>query len=292
MNWDDHKELKVLKEKLSERFTDPEFLGGGGYGKVFKLIDKKSHKPYAIKVLNLVTLNMLNEEERENVRIRFAKEARGYAVCKHPNLIKITSIENENDFPYLVIEYIDGKNLDKLLDEKGVFSLEEILTVSEAILPAVDYMHKKEFVHRDLKPANIMAEHGTKRRYVVIDFGIVKDLLSPTLTKTGEIVGSSYYMAPEQWESAKKAKSTADIYSLGVMLYKMATGEVPFKGDMKTVMNAHFFAPVPQVKDKNPNAPQGIQEIIEKAMAKKPEDRYQETEDLLKALKGLTSAVT
>ena len=289
IKWEDYKELKFLKGKLNKRYTKPIFLGEGKFGKVFKLEDLKLKRACALKVLSLAGLDKLNEDQKKDTLKQFRVEAEKYANCDHPNIVKIDDISDEDTYPpFLLLEFVKGKSLDKWLNEKGKLSLGEILRISKAILPALGHMHKKLLVHQDLKPSNIMLENGSNGRCVLVDFGITKDLLLPSLTSTKKPIGTPSYIPPEQWRGPDIVTHTADIYSFGVMLYEMVTGEVPFKGGSPAIMRGHLMRNVPQIKEKNPNAPEGVQKIIEKAMAKDPGDRYRSTEEFLNALKTLS----
>ncbi|MCK4765908.1 MAG: serine/threonine protein kinase [Candidatus Aminicenantes bacterium] len=289
--WEDHSELKILQEKLSDRFTKPTYLGGGGFGKVFKLTDIRLNRWCALKVLDSDMLHQCALEDRIEICIRFTKEARAYAICRHPNIVLIYDIDSVGDFPYILMEFIDGRSLDQYIKKKGHLELKEILRISRQILPAVGYLHKKRLIHRSLKPWDIMLEKPGGERIVLIDFGIVKDSLSSKLTDSGIAPGTPYYMAPEQWRETQNVTYKADIYSFGVMLYEMATGEVPFEGNRVQIMQAHMKSPVPTLREKNPRAAPGIQQILEKAMAKEPEDRYESAGDFLDALNELGAKI-
>ena len=286
INFKDHVELKILNETLNDRFDFLEYLGGGGFGKVFKLKDKKLGRECALKVLNLHKLNKASQQEREEIYARFLKEARSYAQCRHPNIAEIYDIGGDDTFPFIIMNYINGENLDILLSRENILGIHQIVSISEAILPALHYMHQLKLVHRDIKPANIMFETSTNR-VAIIDFGIVKDSITSTLTRSDIIIGSPYYIAPEQWKSSKRVDFKADIYSYGAVLFKMITGKVPYNGGMSEIMIAHMEEPVPKIKEINPAAPGKFQEIIDKAMAKNPQDRFANALGLLKEIKKL-----
>ena len=270
--WNDHEELKILKKILIERFDLLAHLGGGGFGKVFKLEDNKLGRECALKVLDFYKLSKCENSIADEIKKRFLREARAYAKCKHPNIVSIYDIGDENNFPYLIMEYIEGKNLDKVIAEKGKLELNEILNISGGILSAMGYMHSLDLIHRDLKPSNIMIETKSERT-VIIDFGLVKDLITSSLTETEDAIGTPFYMAPEQWKDSKNVNFKVDIYSFGAILYEMTTGEVPFKGKHLEVMHKHLNDPVPDIKEKNTNTYKRINKLIKKAMAKNEKDR-------------------
>jgi serine/threonine protein kinase len=288
IDWDDHDhiELKILKDTLVERVELLDYLGGGGFGKVFKIKDKTDSELYALKVLKLYKLSMFKDSTQEEFHRRFIEEALAYQKCIHPNIVFITEVGGCGLCPYIIMEYVDGKNLDKMIDEKGNLELKQILEISQSVLPAVEYMHSIDLIHRDLKPTNIMIWENNGQ-IKIIDFGIVKNLTTSTITQTGSIMGSPYYISPEQWKDSKHVDSRTDIYSYGVTLYQMVTGQVPFEGNNPEVMDKHLSEPVPDVKKINPAAPPGIQKIIKKAMAKTPGKRFQKPGDLLTALKKI-----
>jgi serine/threonine protein kinase len=272
ITWNDHEELKILKKILIERFDLMAQLGVGGFGKVFKLEDKKLGRECALKVLDFDKLSKREESIADEIKKRFLREARAYAKCKHPNIVSIYDIGDENNFPYLIMEYIEGKGLDKVIAEKGKLELNEILNISRGILSAIGYMHSLDLIHRDLKPSNVMIETKSERT-VIIDFGLVKDLISSSLSQTQGQMGTPLYMAPEQWKDSKNVNFKVDIYSFGAILYEMATGEAPFKGTHLEVMHKHLNDPVPDIKEKNTNIYKRINKLIKKAMAKNEKDR-------------------
>lgn len=287
IKWEDHIELKILKEVLSSKYEPLAYLGGGGFGKVFKVKDKTLERICALKVLNFRRLDLLRKPKREEIKKRFIREAKIYANCTHPYIVQIYEIGGEDSFPYISIQYIEGKTLNDEIAEKGKLEFIQILEISKSILPALEHMHKTGIVHRDLKPPNIMIENETDK-IVIIDFGFAKKLDASSLITTGTGFGTPSYLAPELWKDFKKAEPGADIYSYGVMLYEMLTGEVPFKGENQVdVMHGHLYRPVPDARLRNPKAPRGTQKIIKKTMAKKPQNRYSSAGELLNALKAL-----
>lgn len=283
--WEDHIELKILKKRLSEKFDLLDYLGKGGFGKVFKLRDRSLNRKCALKILNIFELAENSDEKREESKQRFLKEARALAKCKHQNIVSIYDISGEDTFPYLIMEYIEGMNLGSLLKKEEILEFDEIIKISEVILPALEYIHTNGLIHRDLKPDNIIVEKGTGR-IVIIDFSIARDIVGGTkISDISFIPGTPFYMAPEQFKNI--VVPDIDIYSYGVILYQMLTGEVPFKGKLLEIIQGHLTEAVPEVRKKNPQAPRGIQAIIEKAMAKESEYRYAKAADLLNDLKKL-----
>jgi serine/threonine-protein kinase len=218
--------------------------------------------------------HLVAEEKFEE---RFFQEAKLVASLGHPNIVKILDFGIENDQPYMVMEYLDHGTLQdrigQLSAEKRTMPLEEIEPILKQIANALDYAHQNGAIHRDIKPANILFNsHGEP---VLTDFGIAK-LFADTahITVTGGIVGSPKYMSPEQAASEPVGKFS-DIYSLGIVIYEMATGQTPFQGDSITgVLMQHLNTPPPPPRELNPNIPQSVQAAIIRALAKKPDERY------------------
>jgi len=286
ISWDDHKELKIIKDSLMSRYDLLEYLGGGGFGKVFKFYDKSLERECALKVLNIDKLNESREKERKEKKDRFIKEAKAYAKCKHPNIVPIFDIGGEETFPYFTMEYVEGESLKNVIAEKCRLSLTDVLKISEGILSALECIHRHGLVHRDIKPGNIMIEKESGRS-IIIDFGAAKDL-NLSSTSGGIGFGTAFYMATEQFRDSSKITSQTDIYSLGVVLYEMLTGEVPFDGkEYGEVMYGHLHKPVPNIREMNPKLPVGFKDIIFKAMAKKPKDRYANARDFRNALRKI-----
>jgi serine/threonine protein kinase len=285
ISWEDHIELKILKKQLYGKYELQDFLGRGGFGKVFKIKDRNLNRECALKILNIYEPAEDNDEKREESKIRFIKEAKALAKCKHQNIVSIYSIGGEGAFPYLVMEYIEGRSLGDILEEEEILDFDEIVKVSSIILSALDYIHANGLIHRDLKPDNIIIENGTGR-IVIIDFSIARDIVSGTkITDMKFIHGTPFYMAPEQFKNI--VSPGIDIYSYGIILYRMLTGKVPFKGKLLDIVQGHLTAPIPDIRKKNSEAPPGIQGVIEKALAKEQKDRYQRAEDFLIELKQL-----
>ncbi len=286
ISWDDHKELKIIKDSLMSRYDLLEYLGGGGFGKVFKFYDKSLERECALKVLNIDKLNESREKERKEKKDRFIKEAKAYAKCKHPNIVPIFDIGGEETFPYFTMEYVEGESLKNVIAKKCRLSLTDVLKISEGILSALECIHRHGLVHRDIKPGNIMIEKESGRS-IIIDFGAAKDL-SLSSTSGGIGFGTAFYMAAEQFRDSSKITSQTDIYSLGVVLYEMLTGEVPFDGkEYGEVMYGHLHKPVPNIREMNPKLPAGFKDIIFKAMAKKPKDRYENAREFRNALRKI-----
>lgn len=287
-------ELAGLAGRLGEEFNSKyeliEKLGKGGFGEVYKAKNAKSGKLCTIKILDTSKMSVNDENEKKNAKKLFIHEAQLLKECVHQNIVKvIDDVSAQGSLSYILMQYIEGESLSAYIKKRGELPITEVLEISESILPALAYIHSKDLVHKDLKPENIMLEAGTGK-IVIIDFGLARyaiDLTTDATTvKVGEpITGSPLYMAPELWEK-RGVNLKADIYSYGVILFQMLTGEVPFKGDLADVKNGHLKGSVPNVRRKNPAAPPGMQKVIEKAMAKDSWERYANALDLVDAIRN------
>jgi serine/threonine-protein kinase len=199
-------------------------LGRGGMAIVYLAHDNKFDTNVAVKVLNKELVN------NENIRKRFIAEARKMFKMSHPNIIKVTDLIEEGDTVAFVMEYVEGETLKDYIDRKGKLSNEEIKNLFTQMLDAVGYVHEQNLVHRDIKPSNFMLDK--KGRIKLMDFGIAKitDTFSAeyTQTGTGVLMGTPMYMSPEQITETKSVTDQSDIYSLGVVLWQMVTGQKPY----------------------------------------------------------------
>ncbi|MCX6579775.1 MAG: protein kinase [Candidatus Aminicenantes bacterium] len=282
-------DLEKILEKLGIEYKLIKNLGGGAFSNVYLMEHKVSNTLCALKVMDvryiIETLKKINSSDNnkfKEVQIRFLKEAKFYKNIVHDNIVKIYMFGsvwdeiNQIEIPYLTMEYLEGLNLEKYISNNAPLEMIKALKIAIDVLNGLDEIHKQQVVHRDIKPANIMVEEKSGKA-TIIDFGVAKDILSDTkLTKTGMQIGTPNYMAPEQFEDSKRVGYQIDIYSLGAVLFQMLSGELPFKGNNSfEVMCGHFHKPVPDIKVINPNLPEVINRIIQKAMAKNPNERYQ-----------------
>jgi Tol biopolymer transport system component len=263
-------------------------LGKGGMGEVYLADDMKLQRQVALKVLST---DVAADPDR---RARFAREARAAAAFNHPNIVTIHSVEEVDGRAFLTLEYIDGQTLADLLPPRGM-PLDRILDIGTAIADAVGAAHQRGITHRDLKPANVMI--AADGRVKVLDFGLAKlreevqpafeAMPTTALTGEGRILGTVAYMSPEQAEG-KPVDQRSDVFSLGVMLYEMAIGERPFKGDTQlSVLSSILRDNPPSVTDLKHELPRDLSRIIRRCLAKDPEDRYQTAKDLRNDLRGL-----
>ncbi|WP_312650007.1 Stk1 family PASTA domain-containing Ser/Thr kinase [Proteiniclasticum sp.] len=264
---------------LGKRYEITEKIAQGGMSVVYKALDLNLNRYDAVKVLK--------EEFTSNDEIleRFKQEANAVAFLSHPNIVNIYNVGSEGKIHYIVMEYVKGKTLKEIIREKGILSNEEMLNYSYQIARALESAHTNNIIHRDIKPQNIII---TKDDLVkVTDFGIAKHSDSATITNSGKIIGSAHYFSPEQ-ARGNMTDRRSDIYSLGIVMYEMATGEVPFDAESPiTIALKHMQEPLPSPRKINPRISEGLEKIILKATAKNPIDRYQRIEDLMVDLRTL-----
>jgi tRNA A-37 threonylcarbamoyl transferase component Bud32 len=254
------------------QYENLEKIGSGGMAEVYRAHHPTLNRTVAIKVLP----PKLAEEA--DFRKRFEREAKATAQLKHPNIVQMYDFGvSEDDTYYMVMEFIDGPDLDSLLREGRGLPFKEALPILEGLASALDYAHHEGLVHRDIKPSNVMLDRGTSSfRPVLMDFGIAKIVGAGTrLTGTGGVLGTFDYIAPEQIQAAAGVDWRADVYSLGVMAYQMLTGELPFKrSNLGALLIAHMHQPAPDPRQVMPRLPQKVAEAVMRAMAKEPIARH------------------
>ena len=268
-------------------------IGAGGMGEVYRCRDFKLGRDVALKILSD---GVADEPER---RARFAREARTLAALNHPDVVTIYAVDDIDGQQFIAMEFVDGRPLSELIPKNG-FPLERLLNIAVRLTNAVAAAHKHGIVHRDLKPGNVMI--GPQDRVKVLDFGLAK-LREPVLgaaetalpgkdiTGEGRILGTVAYMSPEQAEG-REVDERSDVFSLGVILYEMATGERPFKGDTSLSMLSAILKDTPKpLGELNPALPRDLGRYVRRCLAKDPEARYQSASDLRNDLEDLRQAV-
>lgn len=264
---------------LKERYRIIEKIGSGGMADVYLAEDIVLNRKVAVKVMHE------NLASDENFVRRFKREAQAAANLNHPNIVSVYDWGSENSTYFIVMEYIVGKTLKDIVRERGVLPLEYGLDIAKQIASALAFAHRHEVIHRDIKPHNIIiTDDGLVK---VADFGIAR-AKSGSITDTGPVMGSVHYLSPEQAQGLP-ATELSDIYSLGVVMYEMFTGSLPFEGEsaIAIAMKHASEDPVPPSK-LNPRITPELEAIILKAMAKDPFDRYQSAEGILNDLKRLS----
>lgn len=264
---------KLGQYELRER------LGRGGMADVYKAFQPGMERFVAIKVM----LGHL-ASDAEFVE-RFRREARAVGTLRHPNIVSVFDFGIERDIYYMVMEFIRGENLKAYISSnpQGI-PLDDALRIASQIADALDYAHKNGMIHRDVKPANIMFVDNSHQQAILTDFGIAQILSQPGLTASGAMVGTPAYLSPEV-ASGRSTNERADIYGLGIILYEMLTGRVPYEADTPlAIIMAHVNAPVPSPAEIGREVPDIVEAIILKAMAKNPDDRYQTAAEMKEAI--------
>ena len=264
---------KYLGKRLDGRYEIHELIGVGGMANVYRCTDTIDDREVAIKILKDEYLN--NEEF---IR-RFKNESKAIAMLSHPNIVKVYDVSFGDMIQYIVMEYIDGITLKEYIDRQGIIEWKDALHLTTQILKALQHAHECGIVHRDIKPQNIMLlQDGTIK---VTDFGIARFSDKATRTMTEQAIGSVHYIAPEQARGDVTDGKT-DIYSVGVMLYEMLTGKLPFDGDSAVTVALMQLQSTPKrPREVNPGIPIGLEQITIKAMQKQPTSRYTSAAEML-----------
>lgn len=272
-----------IGQTLGGRYVIEELLGSGGMSSVYKANDPNLRRTVAIK---LIHPHLSREPEFVS---RFEEEASAVAQLKHPNVIKVFDFNNDGETYFMVMEYIQGETLsDQLMAleaKKQNMASEEALRIATKISAALHYAHQRQMIHRDVKPANIMLDE--QGHPILMDFGIAKIIGGKVQTATGAIIGTALYMSPEQIQG-KNADARVDIYSLGIVLFEMIAAQTPFGGDSAmTIMMKHVNDPLPNLQVLNPDTSPAVRSVIEKALEKDPQQRFQSAGDMEQALQGV-----
>ncbi len=261
-------------------------LGRGAMGVVYKGEDPKIHRTVAIKT---VRLSDFDEELVGEMKERFFREAESAGLLTHPNIVTIYDAGEEHDLAYIAMEFLKGKDLERYTKKDNLLPIRETLTITAQVADALDYAHNRGIVHRDIKPANIMRLDETQE-VKVTDFGIAR-ITGSSKTKTGVIMGTPSYMSPEQ-VAGKKVDGRSDIFSLGVVLFELLSGEKPFKGeDITSLMYQVAREKHPSIRTINPKTPPVVEKIIDKALEKDPEKRYQKAGQMAEHLKMVLAKI-
>lgn len=262
----------MIGEILGNRYEIKKLIGEGGMALVYLAQDNLLDRPVAIKLLRSEY-----SSDQEFVE-RFQREAKSAAKLCHPNVVNIYDVGQTKSTYYIVMEYIEGTSLKDLIKKEGTLSVELSLNLAMQISSALNHAHNSLIVHRDIKPHNIMITNDYLVK--VMDFGIARAMSSATITRTGVVLGSVHYFSPEQ-ATGKDVTSASDLYSLGIVLYEMLTGKVPFDADTPVgIAYQHVQSDLPSIEEKRPDLPPSVIDIVKKALAKKPEERFKSAREM------------
>lgn len=264
-------------QKINDRYEIIKTIGEGGMANVYLANDSILDRKVAIKVLR----GDLSNDEKF-IR-RFKREALSVSNLSHPNIVEVYDVGEEDGNYYIVMEYIEGKTLKQLLQKRGALTLPEVIDIMTQLTDGLAHAHEAYIIHRDIKPQNIMIEDNGLIK--ITDFGIAMALNSTQLTQTNSVMGSVHYLPPEQ-ASGKGSTIKSDIYSLGILMYELLAGSVPFKGDTAVeIALKHMKEKLPSIRKQNPTIPQSIENIVLKATAKNPKNRYDSVREMYSDLK-------
>jgi serine/threonine-protein kinase len=274
---------ELLREDTTGEFQIERLLGKGGMAIVYLATEVHLSRKVAIKVLP-PELTFGHGVER------FKREAKTAAALDHPNIIPIYRVASGGTIFWYAMKYLEGRSLDDLLREKGRIPLDETIHILQQVADALDYAHEHQVIHRDVKPANVMLD--ARNRVVVTDFGIAKALTEGTLTASGSVVGTPYFMSPEQG-MGRPVTGAADQYSVGVMAYRMLSGQVPFEGESAVeILHKHCMFPPPPLETVMPHMPKHVRWAVNRALEKKPEKRFSSVAALVEALRAPSIEMT
>lgn len=269
------------KNVVANRYEVVQHIGQGGMADVFLAIDTILNRHVAIKILR-------SDQSTDAISIlRFEREAQAATTLAHPNIVEIYDVGEYKNHHYIVMEYVAGKTLKKVIrDRAPLLNLEAVDTMKQ-LTSAVAEAHKRGIIHRDIKPQNVIVKSDGSLK--ILDFGIATAKGSAQLTQANNVMGSVHYLAPEL-AKGEPASPQSDIYALGIVFYEMLTGDVPFKADQAVqIALQHMREPMPSVRKANPNVPQSVENIIIRATAKNPRLRYQSCDEMLKDLEKCMS---
>jgi predicted Ser/Thr protein kinase len=269
----------MVGEVLSDRYEVEELVGTGGMSSVFRAHDRLLDRKVALKVLHQQFTDDADYVER------FRREARAVAALSHPNIVTVIDRGEHGNRQFIVFEYIDGENLKALIQRRGPAPVTTALELALQIGRGLSFAHQQGLVHRDVKPQNVLLNGDGQAK--VTDFGIARSLdVQHGMTQTGTVLGTSDYIAPEQAQGQRVDEHT-DVYSLGVVLYEMLTSEVPFPGEnFVAVAMRHINEAPPPIRDKRPDVSLRLEAAVQRAMAKRPEDRFQTMADFCRELEA------
>lgn len=276
-------DIENIKKFFSGKYEFIRLLGTGGFAEVHLAIDKMLEREVAIKILHP------QHASDPDIVKRFIREARLYAKLEHPNLINIYETGIAEGTAFIVMKYVKGENLKSYIQKDIKTRLSLVSGIIESLSGALNYIHKKGIIHRDIKPANIIIEDGGKNIFLA-DFGIARSDSSQTMTMTGSIMGTPYYISPEQIKGGV-IDQRSDIYAFGATLYELVTGKPVFSADSSVeILYKHVNSEPEQIGKTTPETPKTLKYIISKCLEKKPEKRFQSAIEISEILSGKRNA--
>lgn len=264
-------------QKINDRYQIIKTIGEGGMANVYLAYDTILDRNVAVKVLRG---DLANDEKF--VR-RFQREALSASSLAHPNIVEVYDVGEDNGQYYIVMEYIEGKHLKQLLKKRGSLTITEVIDIMMQITDGIAVAHDSYIIHRDIKPQNIMIlENGLVK---ITDFGIAMAMNAAQLTQTNSVMGSVHYLPPEQ-ASGNGSTLQSDIYSMGILMYELLCGHLPYRGDNAVeIALKHLKEPLPSIREYLPTLPQSVENVILKATAKNPKNRYADAREMNEDLK-------
>ena len=270
-------QLRTVQHALISEFEVEREIGRGSMAIVYKALEKGLNRRVALKVLPPTA------PVRRAIAERFKREARLAASLDHPNIIPVHRVGQISATHFISMKYIDGRGLDEIITSQGALPVPVVLLVLEAATAALAYAHEKGIVHRDVKGGNILIDRDG--HVLVSDFGIARAMEDASMTATGSLMGTPYFMSPEQC-AARKIGPQSDQYSIGVVAFQMLTGLVPFNAEtLPGIMHHHFYTPVPDLRLARSDIPPALLDLVNRALSKKPDQRYDSTAAMLDAIK-------
>jgi serine/threonine protein kinase len=265
--------MTVIGTLISERYRLDEKIGSGGMSSVYRAFDPTLERWVAIKLMHRDISHDPDQLER------FRREARAVARLNHPHIVTVIDAGEDDGAPYIVFEYVEGETLKERIRRLGRLPVSEAVAYAIEIARALECAHVNRLVHRDVKPQNVLIDPDGRAK--VTDFGIARSLEAQGLTATGRVLGTTDYVSPEQ-ALGHEVTGQSDIYSLGIVLYEMLTGETPYKADTQVaVAMKHVRDPLPDVQRRRPEISASLARVVERATAKETQNRYQDVSDIV-----------
>lgn len=262
----------LIGKRISGRYKLLEMIGGGGMSNVYLAHDMILDRDVAIKVLRY---DFNNEEE---LRRRFQREALSATSLTHPNIVSIYDVGEDDDIHYIVMEYVKGETLKQYIQSNAPISPLKSVTIMKQLTSAIANAHNNHIIHRDIKPQNILLDEEGKVK--ITDFGIAMALSATSYTQTNSVLGTVHYLSPEQARGGTATNRT-DVYALGIVLFELLTGQLPFSGESAiSIALKHLQTETPSIRAIIPSIPQSLENVVLKATAKNPDDRYQSAEEM------------